>query len=60
MLLMILAASFFAVLAVLIWCIDYQEIERLKMVEGLFKFWLPVISGLTGSAITYYFTRKGA
>ncbi|MBC6420006.1 MAG: hypothetical protein GDA44_15195 [Prochloron sp. SP5CPC1] len=58
-LLIILAGSFFAVLAVLTWFIDYQETERLKMVEELFKFWLPVISGLTGSAVTYYFTKKG-
>lgn len=26
--------------------------------EHLFNSWLPVISGLTGSAVTYYLTRR--
>jgi hypothetical protein len=57
-LVIVFALSFFAELIVLTWVISYQEPERIKIVEGLFKTWLPVISGLTGSAVTYYFTSK--
>ena len=29
-----------------------------EVFEHLFNSWLPVISGLTGSAVTYYLTRR--
>ena len=32
--------------------------EALEHVDKFFGAWLPVIAGLTGSAITYYFTRE--
>jgi hypothetical protein len=30
-----------------------------KVVEDLFHSWLPVVSGLAGAAVTYYFTKNG-
>jgi hypothetical protein len=33
--------------------------ESTKIVEDFYHSWLPVLSGLAGSAATYYFTREG-
>jgi hypothetical protein len=32
--------------------------EAVSMLSDVFTTWLPVISGLAGSAVTYYFTRE--
>lgn len=34
------------------------QTEALEHVDKFFSAWLPVIAGLVGSAITYYFTRE--
>jgi hypothetical protein len=33
--------------------------ESAKVLEDFYHSWLPVLSGLAGSAATYYFTRNG-
>jgi hypothetical protein len=33
--------------------------ESVKILEDFYHSWLPVLSGLAGSAATYYFTRDG-
>jgi hypothetical protein len=40
---------------VLIW---FKRDDGAKVVEDLFHSWLPVVSGLAGGAVTYYFTTK--
>ena len=32
--------------------------EAVKSLEAIFNAWLPVLSGLVGAAVTYYFTRE--
>ena len=32
--------------------------DAVSMLSDVFTTWLPVISGLAGSAVTYYFTRE--
>jgi len=32
--------------------------ESVKSLEVVFNAWLPVLSGLVGSAVTFYFTRE--
>lgn len=32
--------------------------EAVKSLEDIFHAWLPVLSGLVGAAVTYYFTRE--
>ena len=37
----------------------YKRDDAIKVLDDLFHAWLPVLSGLAGAAITYYFTRDG-
>ncbi len=32
--------------------------DAVKSLEAIFNAWLPVLSGLVGAAVTYYFTRE--
>lgn len=32
--------------------------DAVKSLEAVFHAWLPVLSGLVGAAVTYYFTRE--
>ena len=32
--------------------------ESVKSLETVFSAWLPILSGLVGAAVTYYFTRE--
>jgi hypothetical protein len=32
--------------------------DAFKSLEAIFNAWLPVLSGLVGAAVTYYFTRE--
>ncbi len=32
--------------------------DSVKSLETIFNAWLPVLSGLVGAAVTYYFTRE--
>ncbi|WP_162660721.1 hypothetical protein [Tuwongella immobilis] len=45
---------YFILLAILAAC---SAVESTKQLTTAFTAWLPVISGLVGGAITYYFTR---
>lgn len=58
-LIIVLAASvlchYLAVVAILLYTQNQTLIDALG---DIFSAWLPVISGLTGSAVTYYFTRE--
>lgn len=54
----ILALSFvihYAIMAILIFTNRASDVEALNTI---FTTWLPVISGLASSAVTYYFTRE--
>ena len=45
----------YACLMTLILC---KRDDAAKILEDLFHSWLPVLAGLAGSAVTYYFTRN--
>ena len=32
--------------------------DAVKSLETIFNAWLPILSGLVGAAVTYYFTRE--
>lgn len=32
--------------------------DAVKSLEAIFNAWLPILSGLVGAAVTYYFTRE--
>ena len=36
----------------------YKRDDAAKLLEDLFHSWLPVLSGLAGAAVTYYFTKS--
>lgn len=36
----------------------YRRDDGIKILEELFHSWLPVLTGLAGSAVTYYFTKS--
>ena len=55
----LLAATFFLHYASLAWWIDAERPATVAAVQKVFDVWLPVISGLAGSAATYYYTRGG-
>ncbi len=43
-----------ACIMVLVFC---KLDEGIKVLEDVFHAWLPVLAGLAGSAVTYYFTK---
>ena len=43
--------------ATVLYLATHGQTTALEHVDKFFGAWLPVISGLTGSAITYYFTH---
>lgn len=45
-------------IAVIVILVNTENQALIDTIDGIFSSWLPVISGLTGSAITYYFTRE--
>ncbi len=53
----ILAGSFFIHYGVMAWLASQDKTTALEIVESVFSTWLPVISGLTGAVVTYFFTR---
>ena len=46
---------YIAVVSILVFTEDQALVDT---VDRIFSSWLPVVSGLTGSAATYYFTRE--
>ncbi len=40
------------------WTGKSQAESAIKSLETILNAWLPVVSGLVGSAVTYYFTRE--
>ena len=42
----------------LLYLTTHGQATALEQEDKFFGQWLPVVSGLTGSAITYYFTRN--
>jgi len=41
---------------ILIFC---NRADAIKNLEDFYHSWLPVLAGLSGSVVTYYFTRRG-
>jgi len=41
---------------ILIFC---NRADAIKNLEDFYHSWLPVLAGLSGSVVTYYFTREG-
>lgn len=56
-LLLILGGSVLVHYACIMVLIFYKRDDGIKILEEFFHTWLPVLSGLAGSAVTYYFTR---
>ena len=54
----ILAGSFVIHYAVMAWLAAQGKTEALERMENTFSAWLPVISGLSGAVVTYFFTRE--
>ena len=54
----ILAGSFLIHYGVMAWLASQDKIAALEIVESVFSTWLPVISGLAGAVVTYFFTRE--
>jgi hypothetical protein len=44
--------------AVILILVRTENQALIDTLDGIFSSWLPVISGLTGSAVTYFFTRE--
>lgn len=44
--------------AVVLILVRTENLTLVDTLDGIFSSWLPVISGLTGSAVTYFFTRE--
>jgi hypothetical protein len=57
--LLLFAALFFAFIAhtVLIACFAHDKPNSIEEVSRVFNTWIPVFSGLFGSAATFYFTQ---
>lgn len=55
----LLAATFLLHYVTLAWFIDPEKTARVTALQRVFDVWLPVISGLAGSAATYFYTRGG-
>ena len=54
-LVIILAASIFLHYGLTIWLITTGQESGLLEINNIFNIWLPVISGFTASAVTYFF-----
>lgn len=44
--------------AMITWLLMNNRVEALEALNTIFTTWLPVASGLTGSAVTFFFTRE--
>jgi hypothetical protein len=40
------------------WLLFKEKKPVVEVLAGIFQIWLPVISGLAGSAVTYFFTKE--
>jgi hypothetical protein len=54
----ILAGSFVIHYGMMAWLASQDKTAALEIVESTFSAWLPVISGLAGAVVTYFFTRE--
>jgi hypothetical protein len=57
-LLKILAGGIFLHYVCILILIYLKRDDGLKVFEDLFHSWLPVVAGLAGGAVTYYFTKE--
>lgn len=55
----LLAATFLLHYVSLGWLVDSEKEATVAALQRIFDVWLPVISGLAGSAATYFYTRGG-
>lgn len=53
-----LGGSFIIHYGVMVWLAAQNKTDAMKIVEQTFSMWLPVISGLAGAAVAYFFTRE--
>lgn len=58
LLISILGGSFVIHYGVMTWLAAQNKTAAMEIVERTFNTWLPVISGLTAAAATYFFTRE--
>jgi len=56
----LLAGSVAAHYAVIVWLHLSGRAETASALDRIFEVWLPIISGLSSSAVTYYFTKERA
>ena len=54
----ILAVSVAAHYGIVAWMVYHGKTDVVATLATIFDTWLPVISGLSGSAVTYFFTRE--
>lgn len=57
-LLIILAISIVAHYGITAWLLASDRLDAVDKLQGIYTTWLPVISGLAGSAVTYFFTKE--
>ena len=58
MLIGILGGSFLIHYGVMTWLAAQNKTAAMEVVERTFSAWLPIISGLAGAGVTYFFTRE--
>ena len=54
----ILGGSFLIHYGVMTWLAAQNKTAAMEVVERTFSAWLPIISGLAGAGVTYFFTRE--
>lgn len=54
----VLAVSIAVQYTLTTWLLVNGQFTAVEAIKDIFSSWLPVISGLTGSAITFFFTRE--
>jgi nitrate reductase NapE component len=54
----ILALSVMAHYGIIVWLLVDEKTDAIDKLNGIYTTWLPVISGLAASAVTYFFTRE--
>ena len=53
-----LGGSFVVHYGFIIWLAVNNKTSAMEAAERTFNVWLPIISGLAGAAVTYFFTRE--
>ena len=53
-----LGGSFVVHYGFIIWLAVNNKPSAMEVAERTFNVWLPIISGLAGAAVTYFFTRE--